>query len=142
MDLNNKPLPLDKAFVLKEGSDITIISWGATLIEAQKAVEQLEKLDINAELIDLATIKPIDITTILASVQKTGRALIAHEAVKTGGVGAEIAAQLAEKAMPYLQAPIKRVTGFDAVMPYFKLEDYFLPNANKIMNTAAELMEY
>ena len=142
VDLNNKPLPLDKAFVLKEGSDITIISWGATLIEAQKAVEQLEKLDINAELIDLATIKPIDITTILASVQKTGRALIAHEAVKTGGVGAEIAAQLAEKAMPYLQAPIKRVTGFDAVMPYFKLEDYFLPNANKIMNTAAELMEY
>ncbi|MEE3003593.1 MAG: alpha-ketoacid dehydrogenase subunit beta [Pseudomonadota bacterium] len=141
VNLDGKALPLDKAFVLTEGSDLTLVSWGATLIEAQKAVTDLAKIDISVELIDLATIKPLDMDTIIKSVMKTGRCVIAHEAAKTCGVGAEIAAVLADKCIEYLQGPIKRVTGYDTVMPYYQLEEHYLPCKDRISNEIINLLE-
>jgi len=140
--LDKTPLPLDQAFVLQAGEDVTIVSWGATLVEAQKATQQLASQGVHAELIDLATIKPLDIQTILTSVEKTGRLVIAHEAARTGGVGAEIAAQVAEHGLGYLLAPIQRVTGYDTVMPYFQNEVHYLPNAKKILAAVQSTMEY
>lgn len=134
-------LPLEKCFVLREGSDVTLISWGAMLHETKQAAEHLSQQGISAEIIDVATIKPLDIDTILHSVEKTGRCVIIHEAARTCGVGAEIAAQLAEKALYFLSAPIERVTGFDTVMPYFQLEKRYLPSAQRILNAVEKTME-
>jgi pyruvate/2-oxoglutarate dehydrogenase complex dihydrolipoamide acyltransferase (E2) component len=103
--------------VLREGSDVTIVTWGAMTIETLRAVAELDKEGISAEVIDLATLSPIDSATILASVAKTGRLVIVHEAVRNLGVGAEIAAIVAEHGLYDLQAPIQRVTGFDTIMP-------------------------
>lgn len=139
---NGEALPLDQCFVLREGQDITLVTWGASTHESTLAVQQLAEQGVSVELIDLATIKPLDIVTILNSVEKTGRCLIVHEAARTCGVGAEIAAQLSEYALMSLKAPIKRVTGFDTIMPYFKLEKHYIPSTERIVATALELMEY
>lgn len=135
-------LPLDKCFVLREGKDVTLITWGASTHETLNAAKTLEKQGISAEVIDVATIKPLDIETILNSVEKTGRCVIVHEAAHSFGVGAEIAAQLAEKGLSYLFAPIKRVTGYDCPMPYFKLEKLYLPTEERIINAVQSIMEY
>lgn len=134
-------LPLDTCFVLKEGSDVTLIAWGAMLHETLAAAKTLSMQGIDAEVIDVATIKPLDKATILASVEKTGRCVIIHEAAKTGGVGAEIAAQIAEHALMSLQAPIKRIAGYDTIVPYFKQEKNYLPSQATIVNTVQRLME-
>ncbi len=139
---NGEALPLDRCFVLKEGNDVTLISWGAMLKETLEAAQQLEAEGISAEVIDVATIKPLDIDTILNSVDKTSRCVIIHEAARTCGVGAEIAAQIAEYGLLSLTAPIQRVTGYDTVMPYFKLENYYLPNVNRIKNAVNLCLEY
>ncbi len=139
---NGEALPLDRCFVLKEGKDLSLITWGASTHESLLAAAQLHEQGIEVEVIDLATIKPLDIVTILNSVEKTGRCLIVHEAARTGGVGAEIAAQLSEYALLSLVAPIKRVTGFDTTMPYYKNEKYYLPSTERIVQAAVELMEY
>ncbi len=139
---NGEALPLDRCFVLKEGKDLSLITWGASTHESLLAAAQLHEQGIEVEVIDLATIKPLDIVTILNSVEKTGRCLIVHEAARTGGVGAEIAAQLSEYALLSLVAPIKRVTGFDTPMPYYKNEKYYLPSTERIVQAAVELMEY
>lgn len=133
--------PLDTCFILKEGHDITLISWGASIHEALAAAKTLETQGISAEVIDVATVKPLDMATILTSVEKTGRCVIIHEAPKTCGIGAEIAAQLAEHALMYLQAPIHRVTGYDIVVPYTKLEKNYLPSEARIIKAALSLME-
>lgn len=135
-------LPLDKAFVLREGKDLTLISWGASVTETQQAAEELAKQGIEAEVIDLASIKPIDYPTIIASVVKTGRCVIVHEAPKNCGIGAEIAATLAEKALFALLAPVKRVTGYDIVVPYLRMENHYLPSVKRILLAANEVMEY
>ncbi len=114
---DGQALPLDVCYVLREGTDVTIVTWGAMTFETMRAAEQLAKEDISAEVIDLATVSPIDAETILESVGKTGRLVIVHEAARNCGVGAEIAALVAEKALYDLQAPIRRVTGYDTVMP-------------------------
>ena len=134
-------LPLDTCFILKEGTDMTLVSWGAMLQETLAAAKTLEKQGIHAEVIDVATIKPLDMQTILTSVEKTGRCMIIHEAPKTCGVGAEIAAQIAEHALLSLRAPICRVAGYDTVVPYFKLEKSYLPSEKKILQTAHQMME-
>lgn len=134
-------LPLDTCFVLKEGSDVTLVAWGAMLHETLAAAKTLEQQGISAEVIDVATIKPLDIATILASVEKTGRCVIIHEAPKTCGVGAEIAAQIAEHALMSLQAPIQRITGYDIIVPYFQLEKNYLPSEAKILKTVHHLLE-
>lgn len=139
---NGVALPLDTCFVLKEGIDVTLIAWGAMLHETLAAAKKLETQGISAEVIDVATIKPLDMVTILNSVEKTGRCVIIHEAPKTCGVGAEIAAQIAEKGLMFLQAPIRRITGYDTIVPYFQLEKSYLPSEKKIVSTVLELMEH
>jgi len=139
---NGVALPLDRCFVLREGRDITLVSWGAMMHETLQAADQLAQNNISAEVIDVATVKPVDMDTIFQSVEKTGRCVIVHEAAQTCGIGAEIAAQLAEYALTDLVAPIKRVTGFDTVMPYYKLEKSYMPSTERIVRAAKEALEY
>ncbi len=139
---DGKALPLDTCFVLRAGSDITLVSWGASIKETLAAADQLAKEGITAEIIDLATIKPIDHETILNSVRKTGRCVIIHEACRSGGVGAEIAANLAEHALTDLMAPVLRVTGYDTVMPYFKNENYYIPSTHRILTAVKQTLEF
>jgi pyruvate dehydrogenase E1 component beta subunit len=136
-------LPLDQCFVLREGSDITLISWGAMLHETLLAADRLLKeKGLSAEVIDVATIKPLELNTILTSVEKTGRCVIIHEAARYCGVGAEIAAQLSEKAFLFLQAPIQRVTGYDVTVPYAQLEKQYLPSVTRINNVIEQTLEF
>lgn len=139
---NGVALPLEKAFVLREGSDVTLISWGASLHETQLAADQLAQEGISVEVIDIATIKPLDTETIIQSLNKTGRCVIVHEAAKSGGVGAEIAAQIGEKALLSLLAPIQRVTGYDSTMPYFKLEYSYIPSVARIVHAVNQTLEF
>ncbi|KTC98017.1 alpha-ketoacid dehydrogenase subunit beta [Legionella erythra] len=138
---NGEALPLGQCFTLKEGEDVTLISWGASIHETQQAAAQLAEEGISCEVIDVATIKPLDIETILASVEKTGRCVIVHEGAKTGGVGAEISAQIMEQAMDALLAPVQRVTGYDVVMPYFQLEKHYIPSVKRIKDSVLSIME-
>ncbi|MCW8902897.1 alpha-ketoacid dehydrogenase subunit beta [Sedimenticola sp.] len=139
---NGEALPLDTCFVLRPGSDITLVSWGAMLHETQQAAEQLAGEGIDAEVIDLATIKPIDMQTILESVGRTGRCVIVQEAARTCSVSAEIAARLAEEGLMSLFAPIRRVTGFDTVMPMFRLEGRYMPGTERIVQAVRQTMEF
>ncbi len=139
---NGEALPLDVCFQLREGTDITLVTWGASTHETLKVANTLAKQGVSAEVIDVATIKPLDMNTILQSVEKTGRCVIVHEACRSFGVGAEIAAQIAEKALTSLMAPVKRVTGYDTVMPYFKLEKHYLPSEAQILAGVQEVLEY
>lgn len=135
-------LPLDVCFILREGADITLVSWGAMLHETLEAAESLEQQGVSAEVIDVATIKPLDIQTILDSVEKTGRCVIVHEAARCCGVGAEIAALLAEQGLTFLLAPVQRVTGYDTVMPLYRLENAYMPSVERIVNAANKALEY
>jgi len=135
-------LPLDRAFVLREGSDVTLVTWGAMAKETSAAAERLAEDGISAEILDLATLKPFDTDGLLASVAKTGRCVIVHEAPLTGGVGAEIAARLAERGLVSLLAPIERVAGWDTVMPLPRLEQYYLPSTERIVAAARRVLAY
>ena len=139
---NGEALPLDRCFVSREGSDVTLISWGAMMTETLQVAQQLQQEGISAEVIDVATVSPIDIETIIASVEKTGRAVIIHEAARSCGVGAEISAQINEYALDFLQAPVLRVTGFDTVMPYAKNEKVYMPSSAQIKQAVAEALAY
>ncbi len=139
---NGEALPLDRCFVLQEGNDVTLVTWGAMIKETLAAAKQLQAQGVSVEIIDVATVKPLDIETILASVEKTGRCVVVHEAAKTCAVGAEIAAQIAEKGLMDLHAPVQRVTGFDAVMPYFKLEKQYIPDEAKIIAAVQHTLEF
>lgn len=139
---DGKALPLDVCFTLRVGMDVTLITWGAMLKETLTAADTLAKEGISAEVIDVATIKPLDMDTILTSVEKTGRCIIIHEAARTCGVGAEISAQIAERAMFSLKAPVQRITGYDTIVPYARLEKYYLPNETQIIDSVHNLMEY
>jgi pyruvate dehydrogenase E1 component beta subunit len=130
---------IGKASIRKEGDDVTIISWGSMV---RTCLEAAEKSKASAEVIDLRTISPLDSETILNSVRKTGRAIIVHEAPRSFGVGAEIAARIAEKELLSLKAPIKRVTGYDVPTPYPKLEDYFIPSVNKVSAAIEEVTKF
>ena len=138
---NGKELPLDVCYTLREGSDVTLVTWGAMTYETLKAADQLAKSGVSCEVIDLASISPIDFETILESVEKTGRLVIIHEAARTAGVGAEIAAIIAEKGMYDLRGPIRRVTGYDVVMPLFRREMDYMPSVAKITDTIRESLD-
>ena len=138
---DGQALPLDTCFILREGDDVTIVTWGAMTFETMKAAEELAKEGIGAEVIDLATISPLDLDTILESVAKTGRLVIVHEAAKNCGVGAEVAAGVAEKGIWDLEAPIVRVTGYDTVMPLFRLEYEYLPSVARIIDGVKQTFE-
>ncbi len=139
---DGEALPLDVCFVLRDGSDITLVSWGAQVKETLEAADALAREGISAEVIDVATLKPLDFDTIAESVAKTGRCVIVHEAAKTAGFGAEIAARLAEQSMFDLKAPVERVTGYDTHIPLFRLEMKFLPSVEKILAAARRAMQY
>ena len=134
-------LPLDVCYVLRQGTDITLATWGAMVHETLQAAEQLLSDGISAEVIDVATLKPLDMETIMESVSRTGRCIIIHEAARSCGVGAEIAANLAEHCLLNLLAPIRRVTGYDTVMPLLRNEHIYMPGVEKIVATAKQTME-
>jgi pyruvate dehydrogenase E1 component beta subunit len=135
-------VPIGQARMIQEGSDITVISWGAMVREVLRAAQTAAEEGIKAEIIDLRTISPMDEDTFLESVRKTGRALVVHEAPPTCGVGAEIIARINEKALLSLQAPVMRVTGFDTVMPLMKLENHYLPNPERILAGIRKVMAF
>ncbi len=139
---NGEALPLDSCFVLRDGIDVTLVSWGASIKETLEAATELSQLGIDAEVIDVATISPLDIDTILDSVTRTGRCVIVHEAALSFGAGAEIAAQLAGEGITSLLAPVKRVTGFDTVMPLYRQEDDYLPGVSRVVEAVKQSMEY
>lgn len=139
---DGKALALDRSFILREGSDITLVSWGAMIKETLEAAEHLGEDGVDAEVIDLATLNPFDPEDILNSVKKTGRCAIIHEAVRQGGFGAEVAATIAEQGLMSLMAPVKRITSPDTIVPLARLEKLFMPDSNTIKTGALELMEY
>jgi pyruvate dehydrogenase E1 component beta subunit len=133
---------LDRCFILREGRDLTLVAWGAMTVETLAAAEQLADDGIEAEVVDVATLKPLDMETILGSVERSGRCVIVQEAPLTAGFGAEIAARLAEHGLMALQAPVKRVAGYDTVMPLPRLEKFYMPTAERILQAARETLEY
>jgi pyruvate dehydrogenase E1 component beta subunit len=139
---DGEALPLDVAFVLKEGRDVTLISWGAMVKETSAAAELLADEGIDAEVIDLATLKPYDEETVLESVSKTGRCVIVHEAARTGGFGAEIAALIAERGLLSLLAPPVRVTGYDTIIPLPRLEQHYMPSVDRVVVAARKVCQF
>jgi pyruvate dehydrogenase E1 component beta subunit len=135
-------LPLDRCFVLREGRDVTLVSWGAMITETLAAAETLAAEGVEAEVIDVATLKPLDMATILASVERTGRCVIVQEAPLSGGVGAEIAAGLADRGLTSLLAPVHRVAGYDTVMPLYRLEDHYMPTEERILRHLRKVLAY
>ncbi len=136
-------VPIGKARIVREGEDVSLITHGTMVLEALRAAEQVERDGIEAEVIDLRSVIPFDRETVLGSARRTGRAVIVHEDNKTGGVGSEWAAVLAEEAFESLDAPLRRVAAPDAPIPYApELEDAFLPNAGKIADALREVVEY
>ncbi len=135
-------VPIGKANVVQEGEHVTLVAWGAMMKTTAEAAEQLSQEGIDAELIDVRTVSPLDIETIVESVRKTGRAVIVHEAPKTCGLGAEVVALINEKAFLNLSAPPLRVTGFDTVVPLPKAEHYYLPSVARIVSTVRQVMEF
>jgi pyruvate dehydrogenase E1 component beta subunit len=139
---DGRALDLDRCFTLREGKDLTLVTWGAMVLETTAAAERLAAEGIAAEVIDVATLHPLDQKTIVESVRRTGRCVIVHEAPLSGGWGAEIAARLAEHAVTSLLAPVMRVTGYDAVMPLPRLEAHYLPSVDRILSAAWRVLEF
>ncbi len=135
-------LPLDVCFTLREGRDITLVTWGAMTKETLAAADSLGAEGVSVEVVDVATIKPLDADAILASVEKTGRCVIVHEAAYTAGFGAEIAARLAEGGLLSLLAPVERVAGYDTVMPLYRLEDRYMPSTARIVDAARRALAF
>ncbi len=139
---DGQALPLDVCYVLRQGSDVTLVSWGAMLHETLQAAGQLADEGISAEVIDVATLKPLDMATIAESVTRTGRCIIVHEAARSGGIGAEIAAYLAEHCLLDLLAPVRRVTGYDTIMPLLRNEQRYLPDVARILASVRRTLEF
>lgn len=132
-------VPIGKARVVAEGDELTMVSWGASVIQCMNAIEASGR---SIELIDVRTISPLDSGTIVESVKKTGRCVVVHEAPKTCGMGSEVASRIMEHCFLHLEAPVQRVTGFDTIMPYYKLELEYLPDATRIGKAIEEVMAY
>ena len=135
-------VPLDKAGITREGKDVSIITYGAMVRESIKAAEVLEKENIDVEIIDLRTVAPLDIATIIASVEKTGRVVVVQEAQKQAGVGAQVAAEIAERSILSLEAPIGRIAAPDTVFPFCQAEGAWLPNAKDIEDKVREIANF
>jgi pyruvate dehydrogenase E1 component subunit beta len=135
-------IPLGEARIVQEGTGITLITWGAMLQPTLQAAALMEQNGTKPEIIDLRTLSPLDSETIIASVKKTHRAVVVHEAPATCGVGAEIVARINEKALVYLEAPVQRVTGFDTIMPLPKLEKYYLPDAGRVIEAGNRAINF
>jgi pyruvate dehydrogenase E1 component beta subunit len=138
---NGEALPLDTAFVEREGTHLTLVSWGAMMHETRLAADQLALEGVSVELIDVASLKPLDMDTILSSVAKTGRCVIVQEAPRAYGPASEIAANLAEHGLLSLFAPVMRVSGYDTVMPLARLEKAYIPDVSRILGTVNKVLE-
>ena len=139
---DGKALPLDHSFVLREGDDVTLVTWGAMVRETLAVAHQLDEEGVSAEVIDLATLQPLDMDTILESVDRTGRLVIVHEAPLNGGFGAEISARVSEHSLLSLRAPIARVTAPDVIVPLPRLEHHYLPNAATIQEAVQRTVSF
>lgn len=133
-------LPLDRCFVLREGKDVTLVSWGASIHETLLATDALLKEGVSAEVIDVATLKYLDEATILQSVKKTGRLVVIHEAPEMSGFGAEIMARVLERGLYFLLSPPRRIAGFNCVMPLYRLEEHYIPSVERIVAEVRELL--
>ncbi|MFW1678680.1 alpha-ketoacid dehydrogenase subunit beta [Pontibacter sp. JAM-7] len=138
---NGTRLPIGQCYTLQQGNDVTLVSWGAMISETLTAAEQLAAQGVSCEVIDLVTLNPLDLDTVLQSVNRTGRLVIIQEAPRSCSVGAEIAASVAEHCLLSLQAPIQRVSGYDTVMPYFRLEQHYLPSTASILQAVESTLE-
>jgi pyruvate dehydrogenase E1 component beta subunit len=136
-------VPLGEAAVRREGADVSVYTWGAMTRPTMEAAEELaENEGIDCEVVDLRTLSPMDTDTILESFRKTGRAVVVHEAPKTGGLAGEITATIQEEALLHQEAPVKRVTGFDVPFPLYALEDYYLPESARIADGIRETVAF
>ena len=136
-------LPIGKARIVREGKDVTLIAWGAQVRTIREAAQRLEaEGGADAEVLDIRTLSPFDFETVTASVAKTGRAIIVHEAPRTCGFGAEISAQIMERAVLHLKSPVVRVAGFDTIPPLAKLEDYYQPDVETVVETVKNLPDF
>jgi 2-oxoisovalerate dehydrogenase E1 component beta subunit len=142
VDDNGEAIPLDACLTLREGTDVTLVTWGAMVYETSAAADELAEQGIVAEVIDAATLKPLDMETILASVAKTGRCVIVTEAARTCSVASEIAANLADEGLLTLLAPVQRVTGYDTVVPLARLESRYLPDKARILAAVKKVLSY
>ncbi len=130
-------VPLGEARIAREGSDVTLIAYGAMVPVCEEAADSL---DVSSEIIDIRSLRPLDERTILASVAKTGRVVIVHEAPRTAGFGAELAALIAERSIFDLQGPVLRVTGYDVPYPYWTIEDAYMPSAERVVAAVRSLL--
>lgn len=135
-------IELGKANIVREGSDVTIIAYGMMVHTAVKAADELEKQGVKAEVIDLRTLVPLDIDTIVASIKKTNRAIVVQEAQKSAGIAAEVIAQINEKAILHLEAPVLRVAGPDTVYPFAQIEDAWLPSPARVIAAVNKVLEF
>ncbi|MCO8268506.1 alpha-ketoacid dehydrogenase subunit beta [Haloferax sp. Atlit-12N] len=135
-------VPIGEAAVRREGTDVSVFTFGAMTRPTLEAVENLEDEGIDAEVVDIRTISPLDRETIVESFKKTGRAVVVHEAPKNGGLGAEITATIQEEALLYQEAPVKRVAGYDVPYPLYALEDYYLPSVARVEEGIREAVNF
>ena len=135
-------IPLGKADVKREGTDLSIITYGAMVQESLKAAEELAKEGHSVEVVDLRTISPLDIDTIIASVEKTGRAIVVQEAQRQAGIAATVVAEITERAILSLDAPVLRVAAADTVFPFSEAESVWLPNVKDIIETATKVLKF
>jgi len=135
-------VPLGRARLVRPGRDVTLVAWGAMVREVEKAAEALAVEGVEAEILDLRSVSPLDAEALVASVRKTGRCVVVHEAPRTCGLGAEISALVMEEALLQLRAPVARVTGFDTVMPLPKGEHYYLPDVRRILEAVQRTMSF
>lgn len=135
-------VPIGKARIVREGTDLSMIAWGSMIPICEEVVQQFATQGISIELLDLRTISPFDMNALIATAQKTGRIVIVHEAPRTGGFAGELIAQINEKALFFLKAPVIRVTGYDTIMPLYKLEKMYLPDTKKIIAGVQQVLQY
>jgi pyruvate dehydrogenase E1 component beta subunit len=135
-------VPIGEAATRREGSDVSVFTYGAMTRPTLEAAESLAEEGIDAEVVDLRTVSPMDRDAIVESFKKTGRAVVVHEAPKSGGLAGEITALIQEEALGYQEAPVKRVTGFDVPVPLYAMEDYYLPNAARVEDGIRETVEF
>lgn len=135
-------VPLSEARVAREGEDVTLVAWGAMVPQALEAAKQADERGIDVEVLDLRTLSPMGTGAVVKSVKKTGRAVVAHEAPRTLGLGAEVAARINEEALLHLKAPVRRVTGYDVVVPLPKYEEYHYPGPEKLLWGVEEVVNF